>query len=100
MGGLQVDMGPCAVVQYGGIRILLTSRRTPPMDLGQLRSQGIEPESLFAIGVKAAVAHRRAYDPIAQGSFVVGTPESCTSDLRSLPYKKIRRPVYPLDPIP
>ena len=97
MCGVQIDMGRCAVVRHDGIRILLTSRKTPPFDLGQLRSQGIIPESLSVIGVKAAVAHRQAYDPIAKHSHTVNTLGPCTSDLRSLPFEQIRRPVFPLD---
>ena len=97
MCGEQIDMGPCAVVLHAGVRVLLTSRKTPPFDLGQLRSQGIVPETLSVIGVKAAVAHRRAYDPIATHSHTVNTLGPCTSDLRSLPFQLIRRPVFPLD---
>jgi microcystin degradation protein MlrC len=99
MHGTHIDMGPCAVVRQRGVTILLTSRKTPPFDLGQLRSQGIVPESLFAIGVKAAVAHRRAYDKIASAVYWVDTPGPCSSNLRSFPYRKIRRPIYPLDEI-
>lgn len=97
MYGIHIEMGPCAVVRHGGILLLLTSRKTPPFDLGQLRSQGIVPEELQVIGVKAAVAHRRAYDPIAKASYTVETPGPCTSDLRSFAYRRLRRPVYPLD---
>lgn len=97
MAGERIDMGPCAVVRCGGVRILLTSRKTPPFDLGQLRSQGIVPEDLFAIVVKAAVAHRRAYGPIAKASYTVETPGPCTGNLRTLPYRRVRRPIYPLD---
>ena len=97
MCGVQIDMGPCVVVQHAGIRVLLTSRKTPPFDLGQLRSQGIIPESLAVIGVKAAVAHRQAYDPITKHSHTVNTLGPCTSDLRSLPFEQIRRPIFPLD---
>jgi microcystin degradation protein MlrC len=97
--GRHIEMGPCAVVQHRGITILLTSRKTPPFDLGQLRSQGIEPTRMRVIGVKAAVAHRRAYDPIATASFTVATPGPCTSNIRTLPYRNLRRPIYPLDMI-
>ena len=48
--------------------------------------------------VKAAVAHRRAYDKIAAGSYTVTTAGPCTSDLTQLPYRRIRRPIFPLDP--
>jgi microcystin degradation protein MlrC len=97
MCGTQIDMGPSAVVRHRGILILLNSRKTPPFDLGQWRSQGIDPESLQVIGVKAAVAHRRAYDPISRASYTVDTPGPCSSNLRSFPFRKIRRPIYPLD---
>ncbi|MBI5799242.1 MAG: M81 family metallopeptidase [Verrucomicrobia bacterium] len=97
MCGDAFDMGPCAVVRHAGVTILLTSRRTPPFDLGQWRSQGLEPKSFSFIGVKAAVAHRRAYDSIAARMLWVDTPGPCTSNLRSLPYQRIRRPVFPLD---
>ena len=96
--GRTIHMGPCAVVRHRGLTILLTSRRVAPMDLGQWRSQGIDPEKLTVIGVKAAVGHRRAYEPIMSKSFTVATRGPCTSDLTQLPYQKIRRPVFPLDP--
>ena len=98
--GVRYDMGPCAIVTVDDrVTILLSSRKTPPFDLAQWRSQGIDPEKLSVIGVKAAVAHRRAYDKIAAGSYTVTTPGPCTSDLKSLPYKRLRRPIYPLDPL-
>lgn len=99
VNGLDVAMGPSAVVKCKGVTILLTSIPTAPMDLAQWRSQGIPPESFFAINVKAAVAHRQAYNPIAKASYVLNTPGPCAPDLRVLPIKKVRRPVYPLDEI-
>ena len=98
MTGTRFEMGPCAVVRSGGVTLLLTSRKTPPFDLGQLRSQGLEPREFAVIGVKAAVAHRRAYDPIARTSYWVDTPGPCSSDLTRFPWRRLRRPVWPLDP--
>jgi len=95
--GRIIHMGPSAVVRHRGLTILLISRRIAPMDLGQWRSQGINPETLSMIGIKAAVGHRRAYDKIASASFTVATRGPCTSDLARLPYQKLRRPVFPLD---
>lgn len=103
MSGMQIDMGPCATVRHRfgsntrGVWILLTSRKTPPFDLGQLRSQGIEPERLSVIGVKAAVAHRQAYEKIITGSYTVDTPGPCSSDLTTFPFENVRRPLFPLD---
>jgi microcystin degradation protein MlrC len=99
MCGTYVEMGPCAVVRHAGISILLTSRKTPPFDLGQWRSQGIVPEKLAVIGVKAAVAHRRVYEPIMSEHYTVETPGPCSSNVKLFPFKKVKRPVYPLDEI-
>lgn len=96
MQGVHYDMGPSAVVTLEGVTILLNSRKTPPFDLAQFRSQGIIPEKLFAIGVKAAVAHRRAYNPIAAGSYTVKTAGPCTSAIETLPYRNLRHPVFPI----
>lgn len=81
------EMGECAVVKHRGIQILLTTNRTPPFDLGQWRSQGIDPAKLDVVVVKAAVAHRRAYDPITARSFNVDTPGPCTSNLARFDYQ-------------
>lgn len=97
MFGGTFDMGTCAVVRHAGITILLTSRKTPPFDLGQWRSQGIEPTELAVIGAKAAVAHRRAYEPIAARFWSADTPGPCRSDLTTFPYQQLRRPIFPLD---
>jgi microcystin degradation protein MlrC len=99
MNGLHIRMGNSAIVKSGGVWILLTSRKTAPMDLGQWRSQGINPEELSVIGVKAAVAHRQAYDPISKASFTVSTPGPCASDLKVFPFKNLKRPIFPLDEI-
>lgn len=95
--GRHVDMGPSAVVRHKGIRILLTTHKTPPMDLGQLRSQGIVPEELYLVGIKAAVSHKAAYDPVLTEWHYVDTPGLGSSDLRRFPYQNLLRPMRPLD---
>ena len=97
--GRVVNMGPSAVVRHRGLTILLTSIKMAPFDLAQWRSQGVEPKDLRIIGVKAAVGHRAAYGKIASGSFTVSSSGPCTGDLTRLPYKRLRRPVYPLDSV-
>jgi microcystin degradation protein MlrC len=98
--GKIIHMGLSAVVKHRGLTILLTSKKLPPFDLGQWRSQGINPEELSMIGIKAAVGHRVAYGKIAAAEFTVNTSGPCTSDIARLPYTRLRRPVFPLDPLP
>ncbi len=98
ISGRHIHMGLCATLECHGVTIIVTTLKTPPMDLGQLRSQGVTPEKLYMVGVKAAVAHRAAYDPIAKHSFYVDTPGLGSSNLRNFSYKHVRHPVFPLDP--
>jgi microcystin degradation protein MlrC len=97
--GRNVHMGRCAVLRCGGVRLLLTERKTPPGNLAQLRSQGIVPEEQRIIVVKSAVAFRGAYEPIARDIIEVDTPGICASNLERFSYHKLPRPIYPLDPI-
>jgi microcystin degradation protein MlrC len=89
MLGSHADMGPCAVVENEQAVVLLTSRKMPPMDLGQVHSQGVRPEDASYVIVKAAVSHRDAYNPIMRASFNVDSAGLCTSNLKRLPYQKI-----------
>ena len=91
MCGDVFDMGRCAVVKHAGLTILITSVKTPPFDLGQWHSQGIAVENLSVVAVKAAVAHRRAYDKIAARMLWVDTPGPCSSNLQTLPYRHLQR---------
>lgn len=93
----EVQMGPCAVVRHGDVRVLLTSNKTPPCDLAQWRSQGVDPEGLFVVAVKAATEHRRAYLPVAMAGYVLDLPGPCAEDLGRLSFENVSRPIYPLD---
>ena len=90
MNGDSFDMGRCAVVKHAGITILITSVKTPPFDLGQWHSQGIAVEEMSVVAVKAAVAHRRAYDKIAARMLWADTPGPCSSNLSTLPFRHAR----------
>jgi microcystin degradation protein MlrC len=98
MTGAVVEMGRSAVVQVGGIELLLTERKSSPFDLEQLRSVGIEPTQRQIIVVKAAIAWRAAYEPIATEIIEVDTPGVTSTDLSTFTFTRLRRPIYPLDP--
>jgi len=95
--GVMEDQGRTAVVDTGGVLLVLTERRMPMWNLQQLRSLGIDPAGLKIVVVKSAIAYRAAYAPIASRIFEVDTPGLSAADVRRFPYKKLRRPIYPLD---
>jgi microcystin degradation protein MlrC len=100
MTGRDMNMGQSVVLTCGdgGVQLLLSERKTVPFDAEQLRSQGILPEAQHILVVKSAVAWRAAYGDVARMAIAVDTPGLCTTHLERLPYYKLRRPIYPLDP--
>ncbi len=97
-GKRENDQGPAAVLDLGdGNTLVLNSLRTPPFSLGQLTSLGIDPRQARVIVVKAAVAYKAAYAPIAGEIIEVDTPGLTAINPARFTYHHIRRPMYPLD---
>jgi len=96
--GVQERMGRTAVVRVAGINLVLTSIKSAPGDLQQLKSVGIDPTRQKIIVVKAAVRWRGGYAPITKHSIDVDTPGLGSVDLARFPFRQIRRPIFPLDP--
>ena len=90
-------LGRSAVVKTRGVEIILTERRTQPLDAEVLRSIGIEPKDRKLIALKSAVHYRADYTPIAHKILEVDTPGVHSPNLSNFTYDKLRRPIYPLD---
>ena len=97
--GVLDDQGRTAVIDTGGVLVVLMERRMPMWNLQQLRALGIEPTRLRIVVVKAAIAYRAAYVPIASRIIEVDTPGLAAADVRRFDYKRLKRPIYPLDEI-
>jgi microcystin degradation protein MlrC len=92
------DQGPTAVLALdGGTTLVLNSLQTPPFSLGQLTSLGIDPARATMIVVKAAVAYKAAYAPVAADIIEVDTPGVTAVNATRFPYRNIPRPMFPLD---
>ena len=91
------NQGLTAVIAVGDSLIVLTSRRQTPFSLQQLYSLGIDPKSMRMIVVKAAVAYRAAYEPIAGEIIEVDTPGLTAVNPLHFEYHDVRRPLFPLD---
>ena len=96
--GTAGNMGRTAVIEVGGVEIILTERRIQPYDAEVLRSVGIEPQARKLIALKSAVHFRADYTPIAHQILDVDTPGVHSPNLFNYDYRKLRRPIYPLDP--
>lgn len=91
------NQGITAVVQINESMVVLTSKRQTPFSLQQLLSLGIDPNRMKIIVVKAAIAYRAAYEPIAGKIIEVDTPGLTAVNPQHFSYHNVRRPLFPLD---
>ncbi|GIW93382.1 MAG: microcystinase C [Pirellulaceae bacterium] len=92
------DQGPTVVLEDpSGLVIVATSRRVPPFSLKQITSCGLEPRTFQAIAIKGVHAPLAAYREVCSRFIRVDTPGVTCANLDRLPYRRRRRPLFPLE---
>ncbi|MEX0727147.1 MAG: M81 family metallopeptidase [Planctomycetaceae bacterium] len=93
--GLENCLGPSAHIEQDGIHVLLTTLREQPFDTAFALSLKLDPKQMKYIGVKSAAHFRAGFEAWAGAIYVVSEPS--VHDLGNLPYKRLKRKLYPLD---
>src|SRR5271156_2108557 len=99
-GGLERDYGPSMVFRVGGIDIIVISNNGQAVDLAQFTSLGVDPTRYRTVAVKSMQHFRAAFEPIAREVVLVDTGALCSEIYTPELFTKVRRPIWPLDPIP
>lgn len=97
--GLELCMGPTAVIAIGGIRLLVRSQPSMEWDKAMYVSQGLPLEDAALVFVKSPSHFRQSFGPAAARILVANTPGPTAPDMRRIPFTRATRPLYPLDPI-
>ena len=95
--GEEHNMGKTAVLDVKGIDIILTEKGSGLTDLEMYRSLGLEPTEYKIMLVKSCVHYRAAHEPIAKKIIELDLPGGHGTRLAAFPWKKLKRPVFPLD---
>jgi microcystin degradation protein MlrC len=98
-GGVERDYGPSMVFRVGGIDIIVITNNGQAVDLGQFTSLGIDPTRYRTVAVKSMQHFRAAFEPIARDVILVDTGALCSEIYTPELFTKVRRPIWPLDPI-
>jgi microcystin degradation protein MlrC len=97
--GALTDMGATAVLDTGRVEIVAVSRQVEPYDIGAWRHIGIDPAAKRFVMLKSRVHWRAGLGDLAAAVVECAGTGVCTSDYSQLQFKRVRRPVYPLDEI-
>ena len=95
--GERNDMGPTAVLDTGGIQIVVISNHVEPHDLAAFAAVGLEPDRLRYLMLKSRVHWRAGLRGLAAGVVECAGTGVCTSDYELLAFRNVRRPMFPLD---
>jgi len=98
-GGARRNYGLSLLLRVGGVEIIVISYNGQATDLGQFTSLGVDPTRKSTLIVKSMQHFRAAFEPIAREVLEVDTGALSTRNFKERPYKKIRRPIWPLDAI-
>lgn len=96
----RVPVGDVAVIRAEGIEILLTTKRTGVFSPTMFTHHGITLGDKQVIGLKNLYRHRDVFAPLVRDQLFVATPGACPPDWASIPFGRIPRPIWPLDPDP
>ncbi|MCB0998587.1 MAG: M81 family metallopeptidase [Acidimicrobiales bacterium] len=99
--GARRHPGRCAALRIGGVDVGVSSAPVQVADPDTLEHAGLRPAAARVTVVKsrghfrAGFAHLFADDRIVE----VGAPGVATPELHTLPWRHLRRPVFPLDDV-
>ncbi len=97
--GKERDLGKSAVIEYGKLKILITSRSQNAGDLNYYRSFGIEPALCNLVCVKACTSFRAGYLPITPNIYNTITPGAACPILTNLTFRNLPKPFFPFNKI-
>ena len=95
--GSEANMGKTVVLRIGSIDVIVTEKRHYPTDLQFYRSLGIEPTEKKFIVIKGMTHFRSSHEPISKEIIYLDTPGLTSLRLAGFGFKKLRRPIFPLD---
>jgi microcystin degradation protein MlrC len=91
-----IDAGVEVVVKVGSIHVIVTQKRKPYHNESDFTNLGLDPRNTAIVLVKIGYLVPDLYD--MRGDWIMAlTPGGVDQDLERLGYKRINRPMFPLD---
>jgi microcystin degradation protein MlrC len=84
------NLGPCALIDIDGVRVMVTSHKVQALDQAILRHVGVEPSACPIVVLKSSVHFRADYGPIAEKIIVGIAPGPVVADPAILNFRYVR----------
>jgi len=89
--GVTMNIGPCACLRIGGVRVVVASGKPQMADQEMYRFVGVEPTTEKILVNKSSVHFRADFAPIAEAILVAKAPGPMLADLNEFPWKRLPR---------
>jgi microcystin degradation protein MlrC len=97
-GELRDHLGPAVALRVEGVDVIVNSIRQQVFSPDCFTQLGIDAASKRFLVVKSTQHFRAHFDPIAGATVYCDAPGALNTNLAALPYRHLRRPIWPLDP--
>jgi microcystin degradation protein MlrC len=101
--GVRMFLGRTAVLETGTrdarAHIVVTERPHEPFDVGVFTHAGIDPAKKRYVMLKSRIHYRAGFKPIASHIVECSGAGVTNADLSIYDYRKLTRPIFPLDPM-
>lgn len=84
------NLGPCALIDIDGVRVMVVSHKMQALDQAILRHVGIEPSECSIVALKSSVHFRADFGPIAEKIIVGIAPGPVVADPAILNFRYVR----------
>lgn len=95
--GERIPIGDVAVIEADGIEILLNAKRVGLFSPAMFTDHGISLADKRVIAVKGLYKHTDFFRGICRDQLYLATPGTCNPDWRALGFRRLSRPLWPLD---
>lgn len=98
LGGHGSDaLGLAVAIRVHGVDIVLNTKRQQVFSPACFSELGIDLASKRIVVVKSTQHFRAGFDPLTVATVYCDAPGTLNNDLASLPFRHLRRPMWPLD---
>jgi microcystin degradation protein MlrC len=96
--GLEQDMGGAVVLRAEGVRVLVARRPVICSEPALYRCADLEPARFKVVGIKSPASFRPNFAAISTMALVADVGGASSPRFRALPWQRVNRPLFPLDP--
>jgi len=97
--GTEAPLGRAAAIRVEGVDVVLNSIRQQTFSPEAFTEVGIDPTKKKYVVVKSTQHFHACFAPIAEKILYVGAPGTLSTNYLQFPFKRMPRPMAPLDPV-